>query len=90
MKIQVTAEDIVVGRQRMGHAWDASQNCPIALAVKRATNAPKVRVSTQWIYGWGDAVNLPPHAMAFISRFDRGEAVEPFEFEFKYDPINCL
>ncbi len=80
MKIRVTQECIDAGTPR------ACGSCPVALAVIDAF-LEKVRVE---VFGFGiSVVNqtklknffLPEVAFKFMEKFDRGESVEPFEFE---------
>jgi hypothetical protein len=86
---QVTQEDIAAGLMR------DCEHCPIANAMKRKfPNALDVTASDDELYlrlpgGRSyDAQRLlartPAPAVNFISRFDEGLAVEPFEFEVEF------
>lgn len=70
---------------RKGNRQGAT-SCPIALALNDAGfNAVMVRHKFVWCYGNGifNEVNLPEEAQEFILKFDRGEKVQPFEFELE-------
>lgn len=76
MLIQVTQEDIDKGRAK------AVCDCPVALAIKRATGY-------KWVVFGSVAqdlmctqrVALPAYASAFIINFDLNIKGKPFEFE---------
>ena len=77
MQIDVTIDDTQNGSRLRCF-------CPIALAMRRvigqtvAVNGP----SAHWYDGMlRRKVLLPTQAIAFIRRFDVGEAVEPFTFQ---------
>lgn len=79
MKIEVTSEDIANGTPGDG-CW-----CPIALAIRRQTEASDVFVSecTAGVRV-GDKtrrLDLPPEAVAFIELFDDGKGNSPFSFD---------
>lgn len=76
MRIQVTAEDIANG---IPYECEA---CPVALALKK--HSPNVDadiiVDADNIW-WGEAAySTPEEVVSFITNFDKGDAVEPFEF----------
>lgn len=86
MKIQVTQDHIDNGTVK-----DACL-CPIALAIRDATGAAHfdVIVSTHgWSHYNGNKLlgnyELPVDATNFITKFDLGEPVSPFEFELEED-----
>jgi hypothetical protein len=82
MKVAVTAEDITKGMP------GDFRECPIALALNRTTNQSWfVGTTTAWRKGspTGDDVQLGDSVRAFIDRYDSGEVVDPFEFEFPDD-----
>jgi hypothetical protein len=74
MRIIVTSEDIdkVVRR--------STCSCPVARAVRRATNATSVSVGSRIWYD-GKVSDTPPVASDFIEKFDNLMTVEPIEFE---------
>jgi len=83
VKVEVTAEDIMLGeRQNRCH-------CPIALAVARAVPGVYVGVGNRIV----DLINnvdfkqvyLPKEAQEFIESFDNLEPVEPFSFVLDYE-----
>lgn len=76
MRIIVTKEDIEKGRAR-----DA-QNCPVALALRRA-GVVHFGVSgiLVWVASGNQAVVLPGHVQEWILNYDYGLQMEPFEFE---------
>ena len=95
MRIAVTEDNIKEGRIKDGTM------CPIALAMRdRALARPWVETT---LIGYAiehpkdritQIVGTPPKAVGdFIERFDGGEAVSPFEFEFTptkfYDRYRC-
>ncbi len=79
MKIQVTQEDINQGVRQ------ECEKCPIALAVIRAIGpqAATMRISVDdaWVDIGEESWCLPRSAARFVSDFDSGKAVTPFEFE---------
>lgn len=88
MIIKVTEEHINKGRRRNVTC------CPVALAVKGATQCTFICVGTFGMgirmpkkHWWSKQPNsrydifTPKNASVFISMFDRGEEVKPFEFE---------
>ena len=83
MKISVTYEDIQAGIPTSG------SSCPIALAIERAgfCRGHRVRVYSSKIVCFSESDNvsgrfpLPAVAQSFVSDFDEGMAVQPFEFE---------
>lgn len=72
--VTVTQEDIDAGKPCDG------RNCPIARAVKRATGSSDVIVDGMSIEFYGAEFTPPDVCDRFISAFDSGEPVEPFEF----------
>ena len=76
-KICVIAEDIANGKPQV------AAFCPIALAIKRGLNVSKALVISNewWIEREGKQWHrLPVRAGLFVSRFDDGVTVEPFNF----------
>lgn len=80
IKVSVTAEDIEKG-QRM-----TADRCPIALAVHRIEGYENAAVYP----GSGVVLDskyagcpIPEEAKDFIIRFDTGDKVKPFTFEFE-------
>jgi hypothetical protein len=93
MKIEVTADDIKVGKPGM------AAQCPVALAVQRAvgkcfvTVAQDVSVYTESTFGVmrSRRADLPGIAKDFIRAFDRefysgAHAGMPFTFELDLEP----
>lgn len=81
MKIEVTEEDIKNGKRF------SPGECPIALAIQRATGK-RATVGTIYATTWeGDVpkiYNLPQTAIVFIRNFDsKTRVVSPFEFELE-------
>jgi len=74
MQIRVTQTDIKNGVE------NDLCNCPIALAVKRATGLSVVRICCSWIKYKGNHHDTPDAAIKFIEAFDVGKPVEPFTF----------
>jgi hypothetical protein len=77
MKVQVTQEDINKGNRC--DPW----NCPLALAMQRATGDRNISVgaATAGPLGKLGMFWLPLEATRFIHDFDFEHPVEPFEFE---------
>lgn len=84
VKIEVTREDILMGKQR------SNCSCPIALAAKRIgetwnISANDISRSKDGVYV--GSVRFPAEAEDFIKNFDRDRAsVEPFSFEAEIFP----
>lgn len=85
MRIQVTIDDIAKGVKGV------SESCPVALAIKRQLNPEGVTVGA-WNIDWyqsgkGYWAKLPKDSKVhrFITDFDRGDLVDPFEFELIID-----
>ena len=61
-------------------------SCPIALAISRHDGITDVNVSSMTVdlkyYGDAYTVDLPQEAIDFVSDFDEGESVYPFNFDF--------
>lgn len=74
MKIKVTQEHIDLGERKL------CSECPVALAVIEATGIA-CEVEPDEIRFKGRYFQLPPAACRFISEFDCGAPVQPFEFE---------
>jgi len=83
VKVEVTAEDIASGDPQ------ECSSCPIARAMNRATPGRKWLVDDRFagyhVCGRITDFPMPDSAREFISRFDRGAAVEPFAFEIDLD-----
>ncbi len=75
MKIIVTAEDIANGKRFLGC------ECPIALAIRRATDIWWRVVYARAENEEGGRMVLPAEAITFQQSFDAGCAVKPFSFE---------
>ena len=83
MQIDVTQEDIDRGIPREG------ENCPIALALKRATDITWQvdRLSAMCLGDpWLRKILLPKQAVDFISDFDLDKTVGAFTFDFPWEP----
>lgn len=83
MKIQVTAKDIQEGRPGKVCA------CPIAIAGSRAYGCTMEVGNTLMgpheelhCRNWG---LLPKEAREFVTAFDNGRSVQPFEFEIEFN-----
>jgi hypothetical protein len=77
MTINVTQDHIDNGKK------GTANRCPIALAIKDAFG-PAVRVYvsiTAYQIGPVKDRPLPPEAITFIQKYDRGSTVKPFSFE---------
>lgn len=79
-RFSITGEDIINGLPSV------SDKCPIALCIKRTMpEIQEVDVDVQVVQlkiaGKGINVNTSDECDWFISDFDDGEAVSPFEFE---------
>lgn len=84
MKITVTQEDINNGKRA------DYQFCPIALALNRAFHTKSAEVNPSrayvtrkklWLFESPALYFLPPEASNFVTTFDQGKPVAPFEFE---------
>lgn len=77
MRIVVTKEDIADGR-----AFTCTK-CPVALAMSRAFGMPIYVGPTSWgaFKDGGPIGRTPELAAEFMTRFDVGLPVQPFEFE---------
>ena len=74
MRIEVTAEDIRIGKP--------GPQCPISLAGRRASGKyTAVGVTRIWFMDEAETFALPDVAVTFIKRFDSHQPVEPFSFE---------
>lgn len=82
-KVVVTQDDIDNGVPK------SARSCPIANALKRTDISPEgylveVAVPDVCVYNdeeLVDVYDLPDEAVNFATLFDKGEKVEPFEFE---------
>ena len=76
MKIDVTAEDISQGKK------SSPCNCPVALALGRATERG-VSVGSRGFCFFDEILDrdLPDEVVKFIFAYDRNKPVEPFSFE---------
>jgi hypothetical protein len=74
--VYVTAWDLEQGRVARADA------CPIATAVRRALGVEAIvgRERVTLLDGSGVRCRTPPEARSAMSRWDRGELVEPFSF----------
>jgi hypothetical protein len=82
MQIKVTQQHIDAGIKLLCDA------CPVALALSEATGG------MHWgVTGWAAwernthrrAITLPRAVLQFVTDYDRGEPVEPFEFTFDFE-----
>ena len=80
MKIEVTQQDISEGTPGV------CMECPIALAVQRATGDKDASVTPQIVWVGGTFYVLPVTAREFIRKFDGRKDVAPFEFEMEPEP----
>ncbi len=85
MIIRVTQDDIDNGVR------GTSAYCPIARAIKREVTADAHWIIAGYTGLWfglyergGYRATTPPIASAFMSKFDKHEAVEPIEFEVEF------
>ena len=87
MRIQVTQEHITNGRQK----W--CQLCPVALALGEALGTEvsitctDFRIVSPPKTARKRHFKLPENVMLFISDFDCGRPVQPFEFELAFIPV---
>lgn len=82
MRIIVTREDIENGRPR-----DA-QNCPVAMALRRAgVGHFGVSGILVWVASGNQAIVLPGPAQEWILNYDYGCQMAPFEFELSLTPV---
>ncbi len=82
MRIIVTREDIEKGRAR-----DA-QNCPVALALRRAgVGHFGVSGILVWVAAGNQAVVLPGPVQEWILNYDYGCQMAPFEFELNLTAV---
>lgn len=84
MIVNVTAAHIAAGKP------DDGCNCAVALAVAEAVGCPgnpewSVDVSNKWIYIDSKRYETPQSVKDFISRYDSGLSVTPFQFEVPHD-----
>lgn len=79
MKIEVTAEDIRRGKKI------SIRTCPIALAAKRIFPDKSVHACLGRIDIGKKRFLIPKFVADWMTRFDKGEKVEPIEFELNYD-----
>lgn len=82
MKIKVTEEHIAKGRR------GCCERCPVALAIREMTPCESVRVSSVILRIADTHVALPWHAGVFVTDYDQGRPVQPFEFELpRHDAV---
>jgi hypothetical protein len=75
IEVEVTALDIMLGKP------DSTTQCPVALAIKRATNRKiNVRVSEDWLNVGRYSFYLPLKVSAFIQKFDQHKKGKPIKF----------
>lgn len=78
VRIEVTSEDIACGIE------SNCTECPIALALRRATtrvyHVHADRIEYPLAHG-GGYVPHPPQVREWIGRFDSGQRVDPFGFD---------
>lgn len=83
MNVSVTAHDIENGDPNL------CGFCPIARALERQTGIPwlvHADKARPLMSAPGSYIDLPDEAILFITRYDAGEPVEPFDFEFPFAP----
>jgi hypothetical protein len=79
--VEVTRAMIRRGKQKN------CRECPVAIAVSKATRMPFVNAGPLGIYVGEDPYNLnhmawtPPEVWDWMTNFDNGRPVEPFSFE---------
>jgi hypothetical protein len=85
-KVKVTQEHLDAGKQF------SCEECAVSLAIKEAFAKEKVigcRASTRYvaIFFLKQTIccEFPPEVSKFIRKFDKGEQVEPFEFELIWE-----
>lgn len=91
MKIQVILDDILNGKRHSG------ENCPIAIAVKRASKCKNVDVGYGGIWVGLNYFQFNSSAVLdFVYNFDFNYGVSPLEFELpdslfeqRYDAKEC-
>lgn len=66
LKIQVTEEDIINGKQ------ESQTSCPIARAIKRTFVGQHVSVDTEAIEIGDFVFDTPKRARTFMNQFDKG------------------
>ena len=76
-EVEVTQEDIDQGVRK------DNCNCPVALAVKRATGREDVSVARNTIALGRDVIFRVKKICDFVFDFDEGKPVEPFTFTVK-------
>lgn len=79
MKVSITASDIAQGQKC------SARFCPLAIAMSRAMERD---IWIGWSYAYSHPDTLPKFIMAlpeaaqeFVVRMDKGETMEPIEFE---------
>lgn len=82
VRVKITQDHIIKGTRA------SCSNCPVALALRDATGI-KWFVSQSYLGTVGCynniEVKLPPRVSVFISSFDLGVHVEPFEFDVQLE-----
>lgn len=63
--------------------------CPVALALSDAMPEFCWEVRRHWIVINNELIKMPIIVQDFISAFDSGQPVEPFEFELETARIEC-
>lgn len=79
MRISVTEDHIKKGRKR------EPRFCPVAIAVRERLKLSEYQVDVGnriWIKDF--PVEIPHAVNRFVSDFDNGRPVEPFEFDLDY------
>jgi hypothetical protein len=77
MKIRVTDNDIRDGKA------NTTMNCPVALALKRNYELPRIHVQVFQINLGDLSIPTPSRVRKFILAFDQGLPVNPFMFYLK-------
>jgi hypothetical protein len=73
---------IVVTRDHIAHGVPGTTGCcALALAVQDTSGDKRAWVGHTLVAVWGVQRDLPLVAYNFRERFDKGEQVEPFEFD---------
>lgn len=79
VRVKVTDKHIIEGLRFSG------DSCPIACAIKEQLNKREVDVGCGYTRVGRKRFLLPTEACQFITRFDNGLNVEPFEFELEIE-----
>jgi len=82
MRVQVTQEDIIAGRNARGPGnKDYECQCPVALAIARALDTTLAHTTAYLVTALKRNWHLPLEVTHFIREFDSTGKGEPFEFD---------